>query len=501
MDSVFEWINNNSTLVVYIAVLLTAVYIVLLCIVISTRVQSRKAQGKGDEEEADLSLFPTISTPDPVTPAPSLVPPPEGFMRAGYPKSQHHAFFAEVERLIPKSNRITLVATGLNIIWIESIIESLINRANQHGAEITICMGNPFSAHVMDRLIEEEMKDSRPPVGARGILSNIEKLLERLEVSGNPSSFKVLLFEHYPTIATLVFDDDIFLYPYAYRMLGNKSPVFHLYNDGGEVAKFYMDNLHNVISDAVPASEVINNRHKMGYVSPKWIAAAVYAIPEKDDEFYKAGTDILGYDIRNKAFVTNSMANKSLNNYVGDARDFGFHVTIADALYFASESALDRIDAELRAIAKTFEPFTLSHLKVGQNIDQRNDIVLVCEDLSGSAEALHHEMVSRIYPLAISSYYFSNKQGFDESLYSPRDALMINRYGAPYILSRFKPHYTLLADPPEDIEENNRVKKEIIRRTEKFINGTVAIRKLALVVKDNRNMWVIKTEISLGKKQ
>src|SRR5271166_917339 len=57
------------------------------------------------------------------------------FMKRGYPRSQHPEFFAEVERLVLHAKRITLVATGLNVIWEKHILDLLFQRAQTGDAE------------------------------------------------------------------------------------------------------------------------------------------------------------------------------------------------------------------------------------------------------------------------------------------------------------------------------------------------------------------------------
>lgn len=105
-------------------------------------------------------------------------------------------------------------------------MDLLIQMAQTKKTKVTICLGNPFSPFVKERLIEEEMHNQSPPVGKYGIERNIRSLIETLKEAGNPENFKFRLFEHYPTCATLIFDNEIFMYPYGYHVLGNTSPNF-----------------------------------------------------------------------------------------------------------------------------------------------------------------------------------------------------------------------------------------------------------------------------------
>ena len=422
------------------------------------------------------------------------------FVKRGYPRSQHPKFFAEVERLVPRAKRITLVATGLNLIWEKHILDLLLQRAQSGDADVTVCLGNPFSPHVEDRLIEEEIGDNRPPVGREGIIKSAQALIERLARAGNPQNFRVLLFEHYPTFATLVFDDEIFIYPYAYQILGNLSPIFHLVNDGGEVASFFIRNVQRITSDAVPAVEVLLRRKIPSYSSPSWIAAAVYIIPQATDALYQLGCEILGYDIR-KEQETDCGQFEKLHPYVGDAREFGFHATLADALFFATQSAVDRVEAELRMLTKDFSPFLLSGLTLVDGIDDRGDIILGCEDDSGTVEALHHELVNRVYRMAVSSYYVSGRSGEDSVLENKRDSLMMQRYGAPFILNRFRLHFTLLSNPPQDPSTRTEVMRAIGAAVGKLGNHRIGIHDIALVTRTQRDpYWRIRERFQLAKK-
>ncbi len=188
----------------------------------------------------------------------------------GYPRSQHPNFFAEVEKLLPKAKKITLIATGLNLIWEKHILDLLIDRAKSGDAIVTICLGNPYSPHVEDRLIEEEMQGNRPPVGRDGIIRNVKALVERLDAAGNPPNFSVVLFENYPTFATLIFDQELFIYPYGYQVLGNVSPIFHFQNNDSEESKFFISNAERIIRDSVSAKDIVSRKINPKFYSDSW---------------------------------------------------------------------------------------------------------------------------------------------------------------------------------------------------------------------------------------
>jgi len=430
--------------------------------------------------------------------------PTKSFLVKTYPRSQHPAFFADLEKLVPQATEITLIATGLNLIWEKRIVDILIERAKTGKAKITICMGNPFSPHVLDRLIEEETTGERAPVGREGIERNVKALLQRLDLEGNPAGFTLCLFEHYPTFATFIFDNDIFVYPYAYQVLGNVSPILHLRNDGSEEARFFTSNAERIVRDAVPARDVIAARANRRFYSNKWIAAAVYIVPEGSEPIYKFGSSVLGYDIwRQKPIEAETQDIADIRAYVGEAAEFGFHATIADALYFITEAEIERVKAELRILAEQFYSFKLSNFRVVDRFQDVGDIVLLCEDRSGVSEALHYELVARMYSMAISSNYLLGRTRKKNPQPLERAMLMTSRYGSPYVLKKFEPHFTLCAVPPTD----SSVRNEIVNKLQHALDNAglaeteLEIDALCLLTKRNgERYWRVVAQYPLCKR-
>jgi len=177
-----------------------------------------------------------------------------------YPRSEDESFVSTVKELIPRSKKIILIGTGLNLIWREELKELLIDRAKtgQGQVTITICLGNPHSPDVKCRLREEEADGTVPPVGSEGITRLAKSVLGELKKAGDPANFQLLMFNNYPTFATLIFDEHIFFYPYGYQILGNRSPLFYLRNDGSAEAEFFVSNADRILEDSEKATDVID---------------------------------------------------------------------------------------------------------------------------------------------------------------------------------------------------------------------------------------------------
>lgn len=410
--------------------------------------------------------------------------PSEGLVIRTYPRSQHHEFFGDVEQLVRVASNITLIATGLNMLWEKNILDLLIERAQSRQAQVTVCLGNTRSPHVLDRLIEEEMNENRPATGRAFINRNVQTLVERLALAGNPSTFRVLLFEHYPTFAILIFDDKIFVYPYAYQVLGNTSPILQIRDNGAPEAEFFKAHAQRVLNDAVPATDIVGIRQNSGFYSSEWRSAAVFLIPEEDTDLYQAGSAILGFDIWNQRDISNPVGAADMRSYVGEASDFGFHITLADALYFSAEADIERIRAELRMLSEEFRPFWLEAFDFADRFQDPDALVLRVSDGSGTMEAIHYELVSRVYSLAISSSYKAGRTRRRVPSGDARAHLMINRYGAPYIIKSFNPHFTLCSSmPPSDMERAN-VISQLKSIMETGVREGCEISEFVLVMRD-----------------
>jgi hypothetical protein len=455
----------------------------------------------GEVGAAVVALFYAVfnlRSPDVESPATEAQQVENGFFVKSYPRSQHPEFFAEVEKLLPTARKITLIAVGLNLVWEKHILDLLMERAVSGSAEIIICMGNTESPHVEDRLIEEEMGANRPSVGRSGVGRNTRSIVERVELAGRPRGMQVLLFEHYLTFATLLFDDDIFIYPYGYQILGNASPIFHLKDDGGPEAKFLLENASRIVRDAVPARDVIAVKRNRRYTSDQWLAAAVYVIPDRDSEFYKLGSSVLGFDIHANHEVTPESGLAHLAQYVGEAKSYGFHATLADALQFSTASQIERVRAEVKFLSEDFAPFRLQDLRVEQSPQDPRAVIIEAQDRSGTAEAIHHELVSRVYRSSISSSYLSGQTRKALPKDDPRADLLLQRYGSPYILSALRMHFTLLAAAPTDNAELAEIVDLIQREFDGLSTGYVEVNDLALMVKrPGEDKWRIEETFPL----
>jgi hypothetical protein len=290
-------------------------------------------------------------------------------------------------------------------------------------------------------------------------------------------------------------DDSYFLYNYSYAELGTFSPVLEFDNRCRTLTNFFTEHYHRLKQATVKAETVIriNENQPIPGDLQDLAAFAVYFIPPPESPEYGLGSEILGYDVRNKDTVSSPW-----ENYVGGAGEFGLHLTIADALYFYSKSDVRLLEVQIRDVCADLHPFSLKY-EVKAGFPDEHSISLVCSDTSGTLHALHSELVFRCYTQAAGSNYTLNNAPAKRNYCDQPDRvqLMNKLYKAPYILECFKPHITLLTEVPTDQMQD--IATEL---TERFNHANPAqlihFDKIAMMEKQ-ADAWILKgQEIPLG---
>ena len=415
-------------------------------------------------------------------------------------KSQCDDFHALIKEKMRKAQRIVLIGTGLNVLQNDAfaleIMENI--RDNPAGRSMEIFLANPFSPDVESRLIEEETGNYLPPVGKSGLLSRLRTFLDLWKNVGYPKEIRLRLFTHYPTFALIIADDNYFIYPYGYATLGNFSPVIQFFKGDPISASMiqFLDDQYNLVrKNAQDLKETIDLHDMKAAANIDMPAFAFYFIPQVNTGFYKFGSEVLGYDVRKEKEVESNW-----HAFVGGARRFGFHLTLCDALYFQTASERKRACKEVEFVLKNFKRFEIENMEIRAQFPDKSSISIVPVDRTGNLEALHHELVQRVYRRAAGSDYSFNRaeiKRFQNDASDPRNLLMINRYRAPYILSKFAPHFTLLTEVPEDkmIQISRDLQKKFLETTP---SRSVSVHQMAIMTTpDFKAPWKIEQEIPL----
>ena len=416
-----------------------------------------------------------------------------------FEKSDLPRFADHIQKLISTAKKVVMIGTGLNILHRDPIAVGILDRAATGDLILEIFLADPNSPAVHTRLIEEELGDKKPPVGRSGLVSNLEALLKDWEDRGSPESIGIRLFSNYPTFALIMVDDKYFIYPYAYTRLGNFSPVLTFSKDepaDKDVIDFLDKHYQLTKSHSIDASKAFDSRaHKVLQVSDLQ-PFALYFLPARSSPLHEFGSSILGYDAHRGEEIESSWG-----QYVGMAADFGFHLTVCDVLYFLSSAEIALVKAETKFVLKHFfKPFNLTNLRIKAGFPDSQSVSLRVDDPSGSLEALHHEMVHRVYRRAASSNYECGCALLNRDTQLERARFMIQSYHAPYILQGFTPHFTLLSKVPrQDLSKVGRKLKNLFEQ--QIRERTVRVERVAFMtfLKD-KGKWVVEEEVALDQR-
>jgi hypothetical protein len=406
------------------------------------------------------------------------------------------AFGHHFDELLDEADRIVFIGIGISILRQDRRRTRLRQRL-EDGCAVEVYAANPFSPHVQTRLIEEDTGSPRPLVAGAGLRNWLRDLVDQRATLAHPENLTVSLFPYYPTFAALIVRvgtaNHYFFYPYGYAQLGTLSPVlgFSSQEPAQAAAVSFLDRQYEwAKSHSTPASRVFELQD--GTASADQLTAfAVYLIPQKGSPLYDFGSDVLGYSVRDT-----QVRRSEWSDDVGAAAEFGIHVTVADALYCTSSKDVSLICEEVAFVARQFRPFRV-HVRPEKGFPNASSVALVCEDSSGSLEALHHEMVARVYRSAAASNYSLGLAHADRDTDDERARLMIKRYHAPYVLQRFKPHFSLATSVSK--ERMDQVFSGISRLyAQRQVPSHVEISTIAVMARDDSSgRWRILKEYSL----
>ena len=414
-----------------------------------------------------------------------------------FARSDSAEFAQQFESLALKADRIVLIGTGINILHRDPILLDLLDRVSKGKCTLEIYLANPFSRQIEARLIEEETGNIKPPVGKQGLIQRIETILEKQRELGYPPNFVLSLFSNYPTVAMFIIDTEYFLYPYGFALLGNLSPVMQFSrNDPSERAMvdFMEGQYQRIKASSTEAQLVMDVHYHRRPAMDKLTPFAVYLIPEAESSLYQFGSQVTGYDVYDNRQILSPWASS-----VGSAGDFGFHLTVADALFLYNARDFDLLAKEIEFLLQGIPPIKLDiEFKVG--FPNESSLSIVCQETSGVLESLHHEMVARCYRSAAGSNYDLGNIKTDRKGDPTRTSWMTQRYHAPYILQKFQPHFTLLSNLPSAPEERQKVIEEVGKAYEEQIQQKqVEFRSLFIMRRPQRTRpWQIAKELRIG---
>jgi hypothetical protein len=166
--------------------------------------------------------------------------------RCGDPKTRQMLY-----RSMSSAKQIGIFGIGLSFLWDSGFFARFEKRVLGGAVAARKCMAHFRSADILRRLKEEPAH----PIGIGGSETLVRSLLEVEARVSDPNRFSLRLFDHYPTYATLQFDDEIYLYPYCFKSLGNAAPTFY-WRGKDPAAQFFREQFEALWSHSQPAEQV-----------------------------------------------------------------------------------------------------------------------------------------------------------------------------------------------------------------------------------------------------
>jgi hypothetical protein len=347
----------------------------------------------------------------------------------------------------------TFIGLGLAVLADYQFDNDLFERACAPGVQVRICFANPYGKTVVTRIADEHVKLlAQPEIGPLGLRRRVSTLLDaiaRFQRQGRSPNIEISFFDQYPTCSVLMFDQTVFAFLYGHSMTGHVSPVLELHGTSG-LAAYFRRNADDILNAAVPASEIITCQRKIGVRKTNWRPAGVYFVPDRESLLYAVMSELLGWDVWAGQPVRLREEYQRLIPDPGAARYYGAHVTIADGMYFAGDEPVEHLARELELLAEQCPPF---NARLGELITGHRGpggLAADVDDLEGGFELLHQELLDSTYRRAITSVLLSQINDEQLHAHSIRDRRVISQFGSPYVMSRYKPHFTLSRNLPPD---------------------------------------------------
>jgi putative phosphonate metabolism protein len=182
-------------------------------------------------------------------------------------------------------------------------------------------------------------------------------------------------------------------------------------------------------------------------MSPRY---AIYFAPPKASPWWAFAAQWLGRNEFDDAPLTIpqtlQFAPDELLAITAEPRRYGFHATLKAPFRLSDKCSVDDLIARTQALANTLTPISLGPL---QALSLGKFVALVPEKTPDELAALAAACVVDLDDLRapLSDQYLARRQS---GQLDAREMALLHRYGYPYVLERFRFHFTLTGpvDPP-----------------------------------------------------
>jgi hypothetical protein len=229
---------------------------------------------------------------------------------------------------------------------------------------------------------------------------------------------------------------------------------------------------------------------------------AVYYVPPANQELYRLGSSVLGYDSRARQRVPlcPKLAGRIGgidDEWVAWARGFGLHMTISDLIEFDAGN-ISAIEREIEEILGCFDPevpFRLTAHPKGlvRSVGASQRTLVLSYEADPILHTLHTLIVARLHPLGSASVW-QQRYLQDPSQYGDRPHVIrkIRKFGTLGGLDTWRPHLTLLN--PYTGQNHEQLLTEFSAVFGKFTE--ITINSVCLLLQNDEGYWHIWREFT-----
>ncbi len=188
---------------------------------------------------------------------------------------------------------------------------------------------------------------------------------------------------------------------------------------------------------------------------------ALYYIPPADHPFYQLGSQILGYDVRARQVLPIANAARERlhhfdNQWVARSQEFGFHLTIGDAIAF-DQARTAAIELAIENILNCFNPANPFVLKQADDMLLYHDVprqnitaVLLHYEANDHLKVFQAVVAAYLHRQGDGSYYTDvpEAQLADVFAAEPFRVHRVRHFYSPTPFDSFTPHFTLFNPYP-----------------------------------------------------
>lgn len=230
---------------------------------------------------------------------------------------------------------------------------------------------------------------------------------------------------------------------------------------------------------------------------------AIYYVPRAEDEIYRLGSELLGYDVRaRKPIVLSEEMEKRFQTIGGYseewgrfARPYGFHMAIGDTIEFHLADLVS-IENELDDLLNCFNPrhpFELWRVEDAEFVALRpgphGQAVALRYRPNEALWVLHTLVVARLHTRGVGTAYLQrllrDPTPFKDQ---PFQAHRIRKFFSPAVLDGYKPHFTVLN--PYTGKRGEELAELLLEQFGKFTKIRINSICLMLQVSDDENFQI-----------